>query len=80
MFEAMIPFEALSTVGGDALSRDAKAEDRGIVAATISKRISGEEEAAAPIGRADNYLWPPPPLPVAAVPPVPVTPGTPGAH
>jgi len=72
MFEAMIPFEALSTVGGDALSRDAKAEDRGIVAATISKRISGEEEAAAPIGRADNYLWPPPPLPAAAAPPVPV--------
>ncbi len=80
MFEAMIPFEALSTVGGDVLSRDASEKGRGIVAATISKRISGAENVTPPVGRADNYRWPPPPLPTAAAPPVPVTPGTPGAH
>jgi uncharacterized protein len=76
----MVPFEALGTVGGDALSPAAGAKERGIVAASISKRIADEKAAEPPIGRADNYFWPPPPLPVAATPEPINDPRTPATH
>ena len=77
----MVPIDALAT--GDALSAApipaaaaapaAEPTPEPAVVATISKRLSGDGEASAPAGRADNFAWPAPrlqlPPPPAAPPP-----------
>jgi hypothetical protein len=57
----MVPLEALSAAGGEALSGpSASEEESGNVAAAISQGIAAEEHVT-PQGRVDDYRWPPPP-------------------
>lgn len=77
----MLPLDALSMGTGDELSGAAAAKESGIAATLITKRLTGEEKGASPpVGRADNYTWPPPAVPVSAVPEPIVSPGTPASH
>jgi hypothetical protein len=62
----MVPLDALAAAGGETLATDAADEESGSVAASISKRLAGDESV--PPGRADFYAWPPP-EPQPAAPP-----------
>lgn len=53
----MVPLDALSLAGGDALSSGS--DGSGSVAETISERLAKEDSEAAPPARVDSYIWPP---------------------
>jgi hypothetical protein len=62
----MVPLDALGAAAGDALSAaPGNPEESGATA--ISERLAGKLDAAAPIGRADHFGWPPPEPGSAAV-------------
>jgi hypothetical protein len=61
-FGPMVPIEALSSAGGDVLSGAASTDDEsGEIAAAISEGIA-YENGVTPLGRADDFRWPPPPI------------------
>ncbi len=57
----MVPLDALSAAGGDALSTDKADAARGGVAEAIAARLANKDAALPPAGRADSYFWPPRP-------------------
>ena len=62
----MVPMEALTAAGGEALATSASDEAGGSATEAIAERLAGE--GAVPQGRADFYKWPPPkPEPAPAV-------------
>jgi hypothetical protein len=63
----MVPIEAMSLIGADALSSRRKDAERGAAAATISARLADAEAEPPPEARVDSYIWPPRPAP--ATPP-----------
>jgi hypothetical protein len=64
----MVPLDALAASGGETLATGGAEDESGSVAASISKRLAGEDSA--PRGRAYFYTWPPPePQPAGAAPP-----------
>jgi hypothetical protein len=63
----MVPIEALSLIGADALSSRHKDAELGEAASTISARLADTEAEPPPEARVDSYIWPP--RPAAVTPP-----------
>jgi hypothetical protein len=76
----MVPLEALSAAGGEALSGSPGTEEEDAqVTATTSPEGDGEEHVA-PEGRVDDYRWPPPPAASASAPAAASSPGRAAAN